>query len=153
MTEKIPIGSDHAGYEMKEEIIGYLKELGYEPEDVGTSGPKNVDYPDFAGLVAGIVSRGERKRGILVCATGLGMSITANKFPNVRAALVMNEEMAGFARTHNDANILALGGKMLGMDKVRAIVKIWLQTEFQGGRHARRVGKIAEIEGRKGYEC
>ncbi len=153
MTEKIPIGSDHAGYEMKEEIIGYLKELGYEPEDVGTSGPQTVDYPDFAGLVAGMVSRGERKRGILVCGTGLGMSITANKFPNVRAALVMNEEMAGFARTHNDANILALGGKMLGMEKVRAIVKIWLQAEFQGGRHARRVDKIAEIEGRKGYQC
>ena len=152
MAEKIPIGSDHAGYEMKEEIVGYLKELGYEPEDMGTSGMRDVDYPDFAGLVAGMVSRGERKRGILVCGTGIGMSITANKFPNVRASLVMNEEMARLARTHNDANILALGGRVLGMDKVQAIVKIWLQTEFKGGRHARRVGKIAEIEGRKGCE-
>lgn len=153
MAEKIPIGSDHAGYEMKEEIVGYLKELGYDPEDVGTSGPQNVDYPDFAGLVAGMVSRGERKRGILVCGTGIGMSITANKFPNVRASLVMNEEMAGFARTHNDANILALGGMILCRDRARAIVKIWLQTEFQGGRHSRRLEKIAEIEGRKGREC
>ena len=153
MAEKIPIGSDHAGYEMKEEIVGYLKELGYDPEDVGTSGPQSVDYPDFAGLVAGMVSRGERKRGILVCGTGIGMSITANKFPNVRAALVMSEEMARFARTHNDANILALGGMMLGMDRARAIVKIWLQTEFQGGRHSRRLEKIAEIEGHKGREC
>ena len=150
MTEKIPIGSDHAGYEMKEEIIGYLKELGYEPEDVGTSGPQNVDYPDFAGLVAGMVSSGERMRGILVCSTGIGMSITANKFPNVRAALVKTKGMARLARTHNDANILALGGRMLSRDKARAIVKIWLQTEFQGGRHARRVVKIAEIEGQKG---
>ncbi len=153
MTEKIPIGSDHAGYEMKEEIVGYLKELGYDPEDVGTSGPQNVDYPDFAGLVAGMVSRGERKRGILVCGTGIGMSITANKFPNVRAALVVNEEMARFARTHNDANILALGGKMIDKGQARDIVKIWLQTEFQGGRHSRRLEKIAEIEGRKGREC
>lgn len=150
MAEKIPIGSDHAGYEMKEEIAGYLKELGYEPEDVGTSGPQSVDYPDFAGLVAGMVSRGERKRGILVCGTGIGMSITANKFPNVRAALVMNEEMARLARTHNDSNVLALGGRMLGVDKARAIVKIWLETEFQGGRHAQRLGKITEIEAGNG---
>jgi len=150
MVEKIPIGSDHAGYEMKEEIIGYLKELGYEPEDMGTSGLKNVDYPDFADMVASKVSCGERKRGILICSTGIGMSITANKFPNVRAALVMNEDMARFACTHNDANILALGGKILDKDKVCVIIKIWLQAKFQGGRHARRVGKITEIEGRKG---
>jgi ribose 5-phosphate isomerase B len=152
MAEKIPIGSDHAGYAMKEEIVGYLKELGYEPEDMGTLGPQHVDYPDFAALVASLVSRGERKRGILICGTGIGMSITANKFPNVRASLVMNQEMARLARTHNDANILALGGRVLDRGKVQALVKIWLQTEFKGGRHARRVGKITEIEGRKGCE-
>ena len=150
MAEKIPIGSDHAGYEIKEEIAGYLKELGYEPEDVGTTGQQSVDYPDFAELVAGMISRGERGRGILVCGTGIGMSIAANKLPNVRASLVTNEEMARLARSHNDANVLALGGRMLGGDEARAIVRVWLQTPFMGGRHARRVEKIAEIEGRTG---
>jgi len=152
MAEKIPVGSDHAGYKMKKEIVGYLKELGYEPEDVGTSGTGVVDYPDLASLVAGMVSSGERRRGILICGTGIGMSITANKFPNVRASLVMNQKMARLARKHNDANILTLGGRLLEMDRVRAIVKIWLETEFEGGRHARRVGKIAEIENRKSIE-
>ena len=153
MTERIPIGSDHAGYEMKEEIIQYLKELGYEPEDMGTSGLEDVDYPDFASLVAGKVSRGERQRGILICGTGIGMSITANKFPNVRAALVNSVKMAEISRSHNDSNILALGGRVLGMEKARAIVKRWLLSEFTAGRHKKRLEKIAEIEIQKNRGC
>jgi ribose 5-phosphate isomerase B len=146
MAEKIPIGSDHAGFEIKNDLVQYLKELGYEPEDVGAAGKENVDYPDFAREVARKISRGERNRGVLVCGTGIGMSITANKFKGVRASLCMNEEMAELARQHNDANVLALGGRLIGKDLARAILKKWLETEFEGGRHARRVKKIASLE-------
>ena len=146
MAEKIPIGSDHAGFEIKNDLVQYLKELGYEPEDVGAAGKESVDYPDFASEVAGKISRGERNRGVLVCGTGIGMSITANKFKGVRASLCMNEEMAELARMHNDANVLALGGRLIGRDQARAILKKWLETEFEGGRHARRVKKIASLE-------
>jgi len=142
MAEKIPIGSDHAGYELKRDLVEYLRELGYEPEDMGTEGTEAVDYPDIAGEVAGAVSRGERKRGVLICGTGIGMSIAANKFPGVRAALAMDEHLAEISRRHNDANILTLGGRVHQPEQARKILKIWLETGFDGGRHARRVGKI-----------
>ncbi len=146
MAERIPVGSDHAGYELKEEVLKYLVELGYEPEDFGTSGPESVDYPDIAAEVAGRVSRGESKRGILVCGSGIGMSIAANKYSGVRAALVLSEEMAELSRRHNDANVLALGGRITSVDLARRIVKAWLEIEFEGGRHATRVAKIAQSE-------
>ncbi len=146
MAEKIPVGSDHAGYKLKEEVKKYLVELGYEPEDFGTGGPESVDYPDFAAEVAGRVGRGERRRGILICGSGIGMSIAANKFAGVRAALAASEEMARLGRSHNDANVLALGGRFISAEQARPIVKTWLETEFEGGRHAQRVAKIAESE-------
>ncbi|HLA38974.1 MAG TPA: ribose 5-phosphate isomerase B [Candidatus Glassbacteria bacterium] len=146
MAEKIPIGSDHAGYELKEQVVQYLRELGYEVEDLGTHSSDSVDYPDFAGKVAGLVSRGERRRGILVCGTGIGMSITANKYAGVRAALATSEELARLSRAHNDANVLTLGGRTTDPEMARRIVKTWLETGFEGGRHTRRVGKIAQAE-------
>ena len=146
MAEKIPIGSDHAGYELKEQVVQYIRELGYEVEDLGTHSSDSVDYPDFAGKVAGLVSRGERRRGILVCGTGIGMSITANKYAGVRAALATSEELARLSRAHNDANVLTLGGRTTDPELARRIVKTWLETGFEGGRHTRRVGKIAQAE-------
>ena len=146
MAEKIPIGSDHAGYELKEQVVQYIRELGYEVEDLGTHSSDSVDYPDFAGKVAGLVSRGERRRGILVCGTGIGMSITANKYAGVRAALATSEELARLSRAHNDANVLTLGGRTTDPEMARRIVKTWLETGFEGGRHTRRVGKIAQAE-------
>ena len=146
MAEKIPVGSDHAGYELKEQIKQYLAELGYEAEDFGAGGPESSDYPDFAAEVAGRVSRGERARGILICGTGIGMSIAANKYRGVRAALAFTEELAEISRRHNDANVLTLGGRTTPPELARRIVKKWLETEFDGGRHATRVEKIAESE-------
>ncbi|MBN2290648.1 MAG: ribose 5-phosphate isomerase B [Candidatus Glassbacteria bacterium] len=145
MGEKIPIGSDHAGYELKEDLVNYLRELGFEPEDVGAPGTEPSDYPDFAAAVAGPVSRGERRRGVLICGTGIGMSISANRLPRVRAALAMNENMAEIARRHNDANILALGGRLLAPQQARGILKKFLETGFDGGRHLRRVEKIEKL--------
>lgn len=150
MAEKIPVGSDHAGYELKEEVKKYLVELGYEPEDFGADSTDIVDYPDFAAEVAGRVSRGERKRGILVCGTGIGMSIAANKYGGVRAALATSENLAEISRRHNDANVLALGGRIIIAELARRIVKIWLETEFEGGRHSQRLKKIAESENKSG---
>lgn len=146
MAEKIPVGSDHAGYELKEELKKYLVELGFEPEDLGTGRTLSADYPDFAAKVASLISKGQRERGILVCGSGIGMSIAANKFSGVRAALATSEEMASLSRSHNDANVLALGGRITDPVLARKIVKIWLETEFDGGRHATRVAKIAESE-------
>lgn len=146
MAEKIPIGSDHAGYELKEAVKEYLREWGYEPEDVGTDGTDSVDYPDYASQVAGKVSSGERKRGILICGTGIGMSIAANKFPNVRAALAINEQLARLSREHNDSNLLTLGGRVVTPEMARLVVKRWLETEFEGGRHQRRLDKISASE-------
>ncbi|MFC1613986.1 ribose 5-phosphate isomerase B [Gemmatimonadota bacterium] len=146
MEEIIPIGSDHAGYELKQNLIDYLEELGYEPEDMGTDRTEPVDYPDFAAAVAGAVSRGDRKRGILICGTGIGMSIAANKLPNVRAALAMDEHMAEISRRHNDANILTLGGRLLEPQKARKILKKFLDSGYKAGRHVLRLKKITELE-------
>ncbi len=145
--EKIAIASDHAGRELKEDIKVFLKELGVSNAvDMGTNGNEAVDYPDYGIPVAEKVSRGELEKGILICGTGIGMSIVANKFPNVRAALVNDVYSARMAREHNDANILVIGGRIAGKGLAREMVKTWLGARFEGGRHQRRLDKIKEIE-------
>ncbi len=143
---KIAIGSDHAGLELKDKIISALKEKGFDVIDYGTNGPESVDYPDYGVLVAEAVSQGKITRGILVCGTGIGMSIVANKFPVVRAALCHDLYTAEMSRRHNDSNILILAGRTLGKELALDIAETWLKTDFEGGRHQRRIEKIAEIE-------
>jgi ribose 5-phosphate isomerase B len=140
------IACDHGGIELKDTISTYLAERGIEVKDLGTISPESVDYPDFGEKVARSVSRGEADQGILVCGTGIGMSIVANKFPGVRAALVTDEFTAQMSREHNDANILVMGGRVLTAEQARKMVGIWLDTPFEGGRHQRRLDKISEIE-------
>ena len=139
----IPIASDHAGYEAKEIVKKILDEQGITTIDYGTNSPESVDYPDFAALVAQSVNNGDHNSGILVCASGQGMCMTANKYPKVRAALAWNEEMAKLSRSHNKANILCLPGKYLNEQELRLILTSWLLTEFEGGRHQRRIDKIS----------
>jgi ribose 5-phosphate isomerase B len=146
MKEKIPVGSDHAGLELKRAMIEYLEELGYEPEDQGTFGPESVDYPDYAAKVARLVSSGQRRRGVVVCGTGIGVSISANKLPGVRAAVCTDVFMAEMAARHNNANVLALGGRILSPEAARPIVRKWLETPYEGGRHDRRLKKIEDLE-------
>jgi ribose 5-phosphate isomerase B len=143
---RIAIGSDHAGLEMKKTVSGLLSELGYEIADYGTCEPQSVDYPDYGEKVAAAVSEGRADRGILVCGTGIGMSIVANKFPHVRAALCNELFAARMSRQHNDANILVLAGRIVGADLAREIALVWLNTEFEGGRHQKRIEKIDLIE-------
>jgi ribose 5-phosphate isomerase B len=144
---KIAIASDHAGYTEKEAIKQQLATLGVEYEDFGTdSADVSVDYPDFAERVGHAVTTGEAERGILVCGTGIGVSIAANKIPGVRAALAWNAETAQLARTHNDANILAVGARTTAPETIHEIVEAYLSNNFAGGRHARRIEKIAELE-------
>lgn len=143
---KIAIGSDHAGLDMKREIINLLIDLGYEYIDYGTETPESVDYPDFGEKVSADVSQGKVDRGILICGTGIGMSIVANKFPHVRAALCNELFSAKMSRLHNDANILVLGGRIIGKDLAKEIVRTWIITPFEGGRHINRLKKISLIE-------
>lgn len=145
---KIAVGSDHAGYELKEKIAEHLKNQGLTVEDYGTNGNNSVDYPDFAVTVAEAVSQGRIDRGILICGTGIGMSIAANKFPHVRAALCHDVYSAEMSRRHNNANILVLAGRVLKSDLAINMVDVWLKTEFEGGRHKSRIDKIGEIEKR-----
>ena len=147
MPEVIPIGSDHAGVQLKDRLVAELRTLGYEPLDVGTSGNESVDYPDFAHEFAGRVERHEVQRGILLCGTGLGMSYAANRHPGVRAAVAWSPEIARLAREHNDANVLILPARFVGEDEGVQILKAWLTTEFAGGRHSRRVAKIDQEQG------
>jgi ribose 5-phosphate isomerase B len=142
----IAIGSDHGGYELKTEIVKYLKEKGLEIKDFGTCDAKSVDYADFALPVAKAVIGGECEKGILICGTGLGISIAANKVPGIRAAVCTDSFMAKMSREHNDANILALGARVLGVGLALEIVETWLNSEFVGGRHKIRIDKISEIE-------
>jgi ribose 5-phosphate isomerase B len=148
---KIAIGADHRGFELKEKIKALLRELHHDAIDVGTRGDEAVDYTDFAIAAAEKVSSGEADRGILVCGSGVGMSIAANKVRGVRAALAVSPEGARLARAHNDANVLALGAWQ-GADtaQVLEIVRAFLATAFEGGRHTRRVEKIREYEEKKG---
>lgn len=147
---RISIGSDHRGFNVKMKLVNLLSQLGHEVLDEGTNSTESVDYPDIASAVAGKVSRGLVDRGILVCGTGIGMSIAANKFVGVRAAACHDEITADICRRHNDVNVLCLSGDLLGERPIDNLVRIWLQTEFEGGRHARRLQKIAKIEERNG---
>jgi ribose 5-phosphate isomerase B len=144
MPETIPIGADHAGFELKERLVKELSALGYQPEDVGTHSEDSVDYPDYAHQVAEKVARGENARGILLCGTGLGMSFAANRYHGVRAAVAWTPEIAHLAREHNDANVLVLPARFLDEEQGVKILREWLTTPFAGGRHARRVAKIEE---------
>ena len=146
MAERIAIASDHAGLELKEEIKRFLEGEGIEVVDMGTNDSKSVDYPDYGIPLARKVSSGEIDRGILICGTGIGMTIVANKFPGVRAALVSDIYMARMAKEHNDANILVIGGRVVGKGLAVEMVRAWLHSTFQGGRHQRRLDKIREIE-------
>src|SRR4030065_2037610 len=143
---KIAIASDHGGCDLKEKIVELLKEKGLEVTDYGVDNPESVDYPDYGIKVANAVSKGVADMGILSCGTGIGMSIVANKFPNVRAALCSDMFTARMSRLHNDANVLVLGGRTLEKDIALLMVEAWLKTEFEGGRHQRRLDKIRELE-------
>lgn len=143
---KIAIASDHAGYEEKERLKPLLNELGIQFEDLGTVSEESVDYPDYARKVGEEVSQGKVDQGLLVCGSGTGMAIAANKVPGVRAAVAWNEEIATLAREHNDANVLSLGARVTPTEELPKIVRAWFATRFDGGRHERRVQKIREIE-------
>ena len=145
---KTPIimGCDHAAYQLKEKVKAYLTGQGIAVEDVGTHGEESVDYPDYGIKVASQVSSGNYKRGILICGTGLGMSMVANKFPRVRAALCQDLFSAEMSRRHNDANILVLGGRVIGESLALAVVQKWLEIPFDGGRHQKRLEKFDEIK-------
>ncbi|HET6878643.1 MAG TPA: ribose 5-phosphate isomerase B [Pirellulales bacterium] len=143
---RIAIGSDHRGFNIKQKLIDLLTRLGQEVTDVGTNSGESVDYPDVASIVGTKVSQGEVERGILICGTGIGMSIVANKFPGVRAAPCHDDLSAEMSRRHNDLNVLCLSADMLGEKLIDRMVEMWLKTEFEGGRHARRVEKISQIE-------
>lgn len=145
-AQRIIIGADHAGFALKERLKGRLEGNGIEVVDVGAYGDASVDYPDFGAPVAAAVSRGEYARGILICASGVGMSIVANKFPGVRAVLARDEETALLSRLHNDTNILVLAGRKTEETTAMEITKAWLDTPFEAGRHARRLDKITQIE-------
>lgn len=142
MTERVPIGSDHAGYDLKERLKAELEELGFEPVDVGTHSAESVDYSDYAKRVASEVANGSVARGVLMCGTGLGMSYTANRFPGVRAALAWTPEIAELSRRHNDANVLVLPARFIEQAQAIEILRRWLEAPFDGGRHERRVAKI-----------
>jgi len=142
----IAVGSDHRGCTVKQKVIELLGRLGQQVTDAGTHDVESVDYPDIAAVVAHKVSAGEVDRGILICGTGIGMCIAANKFPGVRAAPCHDDLSAEMSRRHNDLNVLCLSADMLGEKLIDRMVEIWLKTEFEGGRHARRVEKIASLE-------
>jgi RpiB/LacA/LacB family sugar-phosphate isomerase len=143
---KIALASDHAGYAEKERLKPLLRELGVEVDDLGTVSEASVDYPDYARKVAERVAGGQADQGLLVCGSGTGMAITANKVPGVRAAVAWSEETARLARQHNDANVLAIGARTTPPENIPGIVRAWFTAEFEGGRHADRVAKITEIE-------
>lgn len=143
---RIAIGSDHRGFSLKEKLIRFLRKEGYKVKDYGTYTAESCDYPGIGYKLSRGVSSGKIKRGILICKTGIGFSIVANKVPGIRAALCYNLESAKFSREHNDSNILVLGSSFVKEGMARKIVKLWLRTEFLGGRHARRIRQIEKIE-------
>ena len=143
---RIGLGCDHGGFELKEELRRYLRSIGEDPVDVGVFDQESVDYPDFGIQIAQQVSNGGLERGILICGTGIGMSIVANKFPGVRAAVVHDLYTARFSREHNDTNVLVLGGRIVGKELAKEIVHVWLRAAFAGGRHKRRLEKIEILE-------
>jgi ribose 5-phosphate isomerase B len=146
---QIGLASDHAGFELKEELKAFLKSLGVSAIDMGTFNEESVDYPDFGVLVAEKVSRGEFEKGVLICGTGIGMAMVANKFPRVRAAVANDLYSSRCSREHNDANVLIIGGRIVGKGLAKEIVKVWLETPFAGGKHKRRIEKIEALEREK----
>jgi ribose 5-phosphate isomerase B len=145
---KVVVGSDHAGYALKKEIVPVIEELGHEVIDVGNESGDSVDYADYGIPAAEMVAEGKADRGIIICGTGIGMSISANKVKGIRCALVHDLFTAKATREHNDTNVLAMGERVVGPGIAREIVKTWLTTEFEGGRHERRVEKIMTYESR-----
>ena len=141
-SKPLLIASDHAGFKLKEHLKGVLERLQIPCEDLGTHSSESCDYPDYAHRVAAAISAGRAERGLLVCGSGQGMAMTANRHRGVRAALPHDEETARLSRAHNDSNVLALGGRTLAPDRAEAILRVWLATPHEGGRHAVRVGKI-----------
>jgi ribose 5-phosphate isomerase B len=146
MVKKIALGADHAGFEEKEKIKRTLDEIGVEYVDMGTNSCDSVDYPDYAKKVAEAVSKGEFEQGLLVCGSGTGMAIAANKVKGVRAAVAWNEDIARLAREHNDANVLSLPARFMSDEEAGKVLKAWFGAHFEGGRHERRVEKITELE-------
>lgn len=142
----IAIGSDHGGFSMKEQLKPFIAEMGYTIKDIGTTSEEACDYPDYAFAVAKLVSSGDVDRGIMIDAVGVASAMVANKLPGVRAAACQNEFAAHSSREHNDANMLTLGGRIIGVEMAKSIVKVWLITEFAGGRHQNRVDKISDID-------
>lgn len=149
MTEKqniIPIGSDHGGFELKKHLMETLSKAGFKFKDFGTFGESSVDYPDFIHPVAAAVNNGEFEKGIIICGSGQGASMTANKYPNVRAALLWDEEQTVLTRQHNDANIIALAGRFIDFNLAENLVKLFMETKFEGGRHKQRIEKIPKTQ-------
>ncbi len=149
MSEKIVIANDHRGVQLKNEIVRFLKSKGHQVQDLGTNSEDSVDYPDFALKAADAVSQGKANRGIVICHSGIGGSVTANKVKGVRAALCQTEEQAELAVRHTNANVLALPAGFISLDQAKKITAKWLDAKFEGGRHEARIQKIKSIEERK----
>jgi ribose 5-phosphate isomerase B len=141
--ESIAIAADHGGVELKAILAGELEALGYDVLDLGTDGTDSVDYPDFAELLTGAIRDGRAHRGVLICGSGIGMSMAANRHREIRAALVHDNLSARLARQHNNANVLVMGGRLIGVEVAKDCLKAFLETEFEGGRHERRVAKMS----------
>ncbi len=141
--EIIALASDHGGYDLKILLKSYLAELGFEPLDLGCDSSDSVDYPDFADVMADALKNGDAARGILVCGSGIGISIAANRYPHIRAALVHDRLTAELSRKHNDANVIVMGGRVIGPDVAKDCLRAFLNTEFEGGRHQRRIDKMS----------
>ena len=144
--KKIAIASDHGGYDLKKNIVELLKELGYEVNDMGPQNSESVDYPDYGISLAQVVVEGKFPRGIVICGTGIGMSIVVNRFPGIRGTLCSDLYTAKLCREHNDSNVLIMGGRVVGHDLAKEIVRIWLNTPFKGGRHQKRIDKIIQFD-------
>jgi ribose 5-phosphate isomerase B len=142
---RIALAADHAGYVLKDDLIAWLRETGHEVLDLGTNGPESVDYPEYGARLANAVASGEADRGVVVCGSGIGISIAVNRNPACRCARVSEPLSAALAREHNDANVLALGARLIGPDLARACVQAFLGTEFAGGRHQRRVDQLSHL--------
>jgi len=142
-SEIIAVACDHGGFELKDQLMIDLNEMGYQVLDLGTDGTASVDYPDYANAMAKAIKEGAAHKGVLVCGSGIGISIAANRHPEVRAALIHDALSARMSREHNNANVIAFGGRMIGLETARDCLKVFLETEFEGGRHERRVAKMS----------
>jgi ribose 5-phosphate isomerase B len=144
--ELIGIASDHGGFDLKENIVSFLSELGYELSNMGPDNSNSVDYPDYALKIAQAITKNKVSRGIVICGTGIGMSIVVNRFPGIRGSLCSDVFTAKLSREHNDSNILIMGGRVVGHGLAKEIVKVWLNTPFEGGRHQKRLDKINQLD-------